>query len=92
MSYIYRSNTPPAYPKFVPLQEQPNNGKSRFREWGKRDPVPITLTLATKKKDTTDSEIPRAPWERARTSDDPAQNIKVLAIIRESQNRKEHTK
>ena len=89
MSWTYRSNTPPAYPIFKPVQEQPSNGKPRFREWGKRAPIPIELKLATERFAAPRTEIPLAPWEQARTPyDEPAQNGQTIRVMRDAEQRK----
>ena len=87
--FTYRSNKPPAYPLFVPVN--PNTAKKgRFRPYGKRDPMPIELKLATAPRTASApeeslAEIALAPWEREDASNEFAHNAKTLAILRDAE-------
>jgi hypothetical protein len=58
MSWTWYSNTAPSYPQLKPVKLQPPsaNGKPRWREWGRSEPAPITITLKTARAAPTPTE------------------------------------
>ena len=78
MIYTYYGNKPPSFPLFKPVA--PGKSKSGFREWGKRSPTPITLTLKSAPS-IPQPEIPVAPWERPQAEDSSLVNLQTIRVM-----------